>query len=59
MIKLEPEKKVDVHYSRCVIPIGPIYPALKEPVNIKVTLNKEQIADVDFRLGYAHRGIEA
>jgi NADH-quinone oxidoreductase subunit D len=59
LIKLEPEKKVDVHYSRCVIPIGPIYPALKEPVNIKVTLNKEQIADVDFRLGYAHRGIEA
>ena len=53
------EKKIDVHYSRCVIPIGPVYPALKEPVNIQVTLNKEVITDVDFRLGYAHRGIEA
>ena len=53
------EKKIDVHYSRCVIPIGPVYPALKEPVNIRVTLNKEVITDVDFRLGYAHRGIEA
>jgi NADH-quinone oxidoreductase subunit D len=57
--KLAEERKIDVHYSRCIIPIGPIYPALKEPVNIKVTLNKEKIADVDFRLGYAHRGIEA
>jgi NADH-quinone oxidoreductase subunit D len=56
--KLE-QKKVDVHYSRCVIPIGPVYPALKEPVNIRVTLNKEVITDVDFRLGYAHRGIES
>jgi Ni,Fe-hydrogenase III large subunit len=53
------QKKVDVHYSRCVIPIGPVYPALKEPVNIQVTLNKEVITGVDFRLGYAHRGIEA
>jgi Ni,Fe-hydrogenase III large subunit len=41
-------KKIDVHYSRCVIPIGPVYPALKEPVNIRVTLNKEVITDVDF-----------
>lgn len=55
---MEPEKK-EVHYSRCIIPIGPVYPALKEPVNIRVTLNKEEITDVDFRLGYAHRGIEA
>ena len=57
--KLAEERKIDIHYSRYVIPIGPIYPALKEPVNIRVTLNKEKIADVDFRLGYAHRGIEA
>jgi len=28
-------------------------------VNIRVTLNKEVITDVDFRLGYAHRGIES
>lgn len=53
------QKKVDVHYSRCVIPVGPVFPALKEPVNIRVTLNKEVITDADFRLGYAHRGIEA
>jgi len=57
--KLTQEKKIDVHYSRCIIPVGPVFPALKEPVNIKVTLNKEVITDVEFRLGYAHRGIEA
>lgn len=59
MKNLEQEKKIDVHYSRCIIPIGPVYPALKEPVNIRVTLNKEVITDIDLRLGYAHRGIEA
>jgi len=58
-VKSLEQKKVDVHYSRCVVPIGPVYPALKEPVNIRVTLNKEVITDVDFRLGYAHRGIES
>ena len=52
-------KKVDIHYSRCVIPIGPIFPAFKEPFNLKVTLEKEKVVDVDFRLGYAHRGIES
>lgn len=56
---MEKEKKVNVPYSRCIIPIGPIYPALKEPININVTLDKEKITDVDIRLGYAHRGIEA
>lgn len=39
--------------------MGPIFPALKEPVHFKVTLQKEEIIDVDIRIGYAHRGIEA
>ena len=40
------------------IPIGPQHPALKEPINLTVTLDGEQIADIDIRLGYNHRGIE-
>ncbi len=53
------EKIKDIEHSRFVIPIGPVYPALKEPVHFKVALQKEEIIDVDVRLGYAHRGIEA
>jgi NADH-quinone oxidoreductase subunit D len=40
------------------IPIGPQHPALKEPVNLTVTLDGEKIVDIDMRLGYNHRGIE-
>jgi membrane-bound hydrogenase subunit alpha len=40
------------------IPIGPQHPALKEPVNLMVTVDGERITDLDIRLGYNHRGIE-
>ncbi|MFH0807535.1 MAG: nickel-dependent hydrogenase large subunit [Elusimicrobiota bacterium] len=40
------------------IPIGPQHPALKEPISLRVTIDGEQIKDVDLRLGYNHRGIE-
>jgi len=40
------------------IPIGPIHPALKEPVNFRITVEGEEIVDVDIRSGYNHRGIE-
>jgi len=40
------------------IPIGPQHPALKEPINLMVTVDGERIVDVDMRLGYNHRGIE-
>ncbi|ADG13945.1 hypothetical protein Metin_1295 [Methanocaldococcus infernus ME] len=40
------------------IPIGPIHPALKEPMRIKLVLEGERPVDVELEMGYAHRGIE-
>lgn len=40
------------------IPIGPIHPALKEPVRLDLTIDGEEIVDVDITLGLVHRGIE-
>jgi len=53
------EKVKEISYSRFVIPVGPVHPALKEPIHFKVTLQREEVVDVDLRIGYAHRGIEA
>ncbi len=40
------------------IPIGPIHPALEEPVHFMFTVDGESIVGADFRLGFNHRGIE-
>jgi len=40
------------------LPIGPIHPALKEPILFEFELNGERIANVDIKLGQVHRGIE-
>lgn len=40
------------------IPIGPIHPALKEPVFFEFELDGERIVDVDVKLGHVHRGVE-
>jgi len=40
------------------IPIGPIHPALKEPVMFKFEIDGEKIVDVDVELGQVHRAIE-
>jgi len=40
------------------IPIGPIHPALKEPVYFEFELDGERIIDVDVKLGHVHRGVE-
>ncbi|MCR4391749.1 MAG: nickel-dependent hydrogenase large subunit [Candidatus Acetothermia bacterium] len=40
------------------IPIGPIHPALKEPVRLSFQVEGERIVGVDIRTGFAHRGIE-
>ncbi len=40
------------------IPVGPIHPALKEPIRLDLTIDGEQIVDVDLVLGQVHRGIE-
>jgi len=40
------------------IPIGPIHPALKEPIRLDLTIDGEEIVDVDITVGHVHRGIE-
>jgi membrane-bound hydrogenase subunit alpha len=40
------------------IPIGPIHPALKEPVFFEFEIAGEKIVDVDVKLGHVHRAVE-
>lgn len=40
------------------IPIGPIHPALKEPVYFEFEIDGEKIVDVNVKLGHVHRGVE-
>ncbi|WP_461865856.1 hydrogenase large subunit [Thermococcus sp.] len=40
------------------IPVGPIHPALKEPIRVEVEVEGEKIVKVDVKRGFAHRGIE-
>jgi membrane-bound hydrogenase subunit alpha len=40
------------------LPIGPIHPALKEPVMFEFEVDGERIVNVNVRLGYVHRGVE-
>ncbi|HCU34721.1 MAG TPA: NADH dehydrogenase subunit [Armatimonadetes bacterium] len=45
--------------AKITFPIGPQHPALKEPESFKITAEGECVVDVDIRLGYVHRSIEA
>ncbi|PKP53736.1 MAG: NADH dehydrogenase subunit [Candidatus Altiarchaeales archaeon HGW-Altiarchaeales-3] len=49
------EKTIKKSYA---LPIGPIHPALKEPVKFNFTIEGERIVDVDVELGQVHRAIE-
>jgi len=49
------EEKKKATYT---IPIGPIHPALKEPIRLALTVDGEEIVDVDIFAGQVHRGIE-
>lgn len=40
------------------LPIGPIHPALKEPVMFEFEIDGERIVDVNVSLGHVHRAIE-
>ncbi|MGQ9546730.1 MAG: hydrogenase large subunit [Dehalococcoidia bacterium] len=40
------------------IPVGPVHPALKEPIRLTLTIDGEQIVDADVSVGHVHRGIE-
>jgi Ni,Fe-hydrogenase III component G len=41
-----------------MVPIGPFYPTLEEPVFINLFVQGEHIVDMDYRGFYAHRGVE-
>ncbi len=38
--------------------VGPIHPALKEPIQLDFKVEGERVKDVSFKLGQVHRGIE-
>ncbi len=40
------------------LPVGPIHPALKEPVNFVFYIDGERIVEAIPRIGYVHRGVE-
>ena len=44
--------------ERYTIPVGPIHPALKEPIRLDLGIDGEEIVDVDVIVGQVHRGIE-
>lgn len=40
------------------LPLGPIHPALHEPIRLDLSIDGEEIIDVDVAAGQVHRGIE-
>jgi membrane-bound hydrogenase subunit alpha len=40
------------------IPVGPIHPALKEPIQLKLEIEGEKVVNTDVVVGQAHRSIE-
>jgi membrane-bound hydrogenase subunit alpha len=52
---MSPEATTKTTYH---IPIGPIHPALKEPVHFEFEISGERIVDVDVKLGHVHRAVE-
>ncbi|GAB4232524.1 MAG: nickel-dependent hydrogenase large subunit [Acidobacteriota bacterium] len=44
--------------SKAVVPIGPYHPLQEEPEFFTLTVEGEEVVDIDVRLGYNHRGIE-
>lgn len=40
------------------MPVGPVHPAFKEPIQFKFQVEGEHIVSVDIDMGYNHRGIE-
>ncbi|MCD6359556.1 MAG: nickel-dependent hydrogenase large subunit [Armatimonadetes bacterium] len=44
--------------AKLSFPIGPQHPALKEPENLRFTVDGEVVVDADIRIGYIHRAIE-
>jgi energy-converting hydrogenase A subunit O len=41
-----------------ILPIGPVHPALKEPLRLKLKTQGEKVLEAEIDYGYVHRGIE-
>ena len=41
-----------------IVPIGPIHPALKEPIRLRLQTEGERVVKAEIEYGYVHRGIE-
>ncbi|NLO04333.1 MAG: NADH dehydrogenase subunit [candidate division WS1 bacterium] len=44
--------------AKLSFPVGPQHPALKEPENLRFSVDGELVVDADIRIGYVHRSIE-
>lgn len=49
---------MEVERRAAIIPFGPLHPATKEPVNMVLFVDGEEVVDVEFRLGYVYKAIE-
>jgi membrane-bound hydrogenase subunit alpha len=47
-----------VERTSFTIPVGPIHPALHEPIRFDLTIDGEEVLDADVFAGQVHRGIE-
>lgn len=47
-----------IHKTSYSLPIGPIHPAVHEPIRLDLTVDGEEVIGVDVRAGHVHRGIE-
>ena len=45
-------------HRKCMLPIGPQHPSLKEPIFLKLYTEGTTVKEAEFSLGYAHRGVE-
>ena len=57
----KPENKVRINIppkDASVLPIGPFFPTLEEPVFINLFVHGEEIVGMDYRGFYGHRGVE-
>ena len=49
---------VETEKATYTIPVGPIHPALKEPVQLMLEIEGEKVVDTDILMGQVHRSIE-
>ena len=47
-----------IHKTTFTMPIGPIHPAIHEPIRLDLSVDGEEIVGVDVAAGQVHRGIE-